>query len=353
MEYTPRPQLRIIPAAEGSTNRDAFSFPRPLNIRGDLEYVTTTATRGTASVANSRLIGSEEPLLFVVHPLSMIRPLRKHVYKKISEVIEMLIANLQLKGLSRDMVLSRLNRTAWFLKLFDCEGIGMLINIFKTYLYSSDTLAVPLSFKDIYEVYKSDMARTYSNEGFRLGTNAEIDNKKAFIVGSIDFTEETIMSTYRVPSDSLNIEHQTASGWRSNHFRNFHQIPVLTESADNLQSSSASNRQFFVSYGNLTLFKSFLPKLKLLLKRKQHHINDLQKGLKAKEKLVAEKQRLLVKKAHKLVYKNIKFKITSFENVLVKMENMFDVEYSDSKYAKSLADLHKNMNLINHFIAKI
>ncbi|BAM38548.1 conserved hypothetical protein [Theileria orientalis strain Shintoku] len=352
MESTPIPHLRIVPTSEATANRDHFSVPRPLNFRTDSDFATSSSSRLFSSVLNHKTSNGEEVVLFAIHPLTIIRPLRRRVYKKINDVLESLINSLQSKGLSKTVILSRLQNTRWFLKMFDYEGIGSLINVFKTYLCHSDTLVVPLIFKEVYDAYSSEMDRTYSKEVLRIGLNSDLDSRRAFIMGGIDFTEETMLSTYRNPYESLNNDLPTSSIWRisGTNIRNFNPIPTLASTQSNVQSVANTNRDFFLNEQNVSVFTAFLPKLRGILSKKKEELSELNKRLEQERKLTNEHHRLLLTNTYKHVYSAVEFEFNELEECLLTFENIFDIKYSQSKFAKSLDELHKNMNLIDSFV---
>eukprot|EP00375_Theileria_parva_P002865 XP_765546.1 hypothetical protein [Theileria parva strain Muguga] len=216
MESTPLPKLRIVPSSDPGFDSNHFSVPPPLNTSANPYSFPSNSNIPQYSPANfsnpanlshsrpftsvNRSISNDEVVLFAVHPQTIVRPLRRRVYRRIGEVLEAFLSSLESKGFTRGSVLARLKATPWFPRLFDYDGIGCLIKIFQNYVCHSHTLVVPLLFKEVYEVYAPEMDRTCASQVLRIGINPDTDNRKALVMGAIDFTEET-MSIYRNPLD--------------------------------------------------------------------------------------------------------------------------------------------------------
>uniref|UniRef100_A0A3B0MEI8 Uncharacterized protein n=1 Tax=Theileria annulata TaxID=5874 RepID=A0A3B0MEI8_THEAN len=373
MESTPLPKLRIVPSSDPGFDSHHFSVPPPLNTSSNSYPFPSTSNIPHYSSANlsnprpftsvNRTVSNDEVVLFAVHPQTIVRPLRRRVYHRIGEALEALLSSLEAKGYTRSSVLARLRSTPWFHRLFDYDGIGWLIKIFQNYVCHSHTLVVPLLFKEVYEVYAPEMDRTCASQVLRIGLNSDTDNRKALLMGAIDFTEET-MSIYRNPLDhnnSLSVSRVNKSVDRFNHSNlkitpvNVDKTPGHFENASNntvsdTDSGTIGNRDFFMNEQNLTLFTSFLPKLREVLRERTSKLRELEKTLESEEREKEERQRLLLKNAYKLVHRRVEDEFNAFERNLSVFENIFEAKYSKSKLANSMEELNKNMTILNTYI---
>lgn len=328
-------------AREGSTSRTFADDPLAL-----------TASRLLKGVNES-----QEVVLFALHPQTIIRPLRKAIRHVFSGLLEWLLEVMHRRGMPRNIALARLNRTRWFAGLFDYVAVERMLNIFKIYLSQSDALAVPRDFVDVYDAFSPEINRYCLSESVRTNM-IEHRNNRAFVVGGIDFTEETLKSMTRsvdlwgtqsnqtphLQSQLLmNISGSTANTAASS-------PGILTDplrSPAIANSTAALNRGYFLNKDNLMIMNNLVTRLQSVLRHKEKELEKLQRERRELDLQLSERKKVLLEICSNLTNQRIISDSMDFHKTLAATQQQFDAVKNPSGTSKAMEEIKMHMRSIN------
>ncbi|KAK2194654.1 hypothetical protein BdWA1_000563 [Babesia duncani] len=344
---TPKPMQPLThsvtrpPRPMGDVGMEHFSVPSVLpgalasmGPRAEGESGFLNSSSRVTMLPNAK--GTQEVVLFAIHPHAIVSPLRNRVNQKMHQLQEWVIHELQKRNLYPTQAIVRLQKQRWYMRLFDMRSIGSMINIFYHYLCQADVLIVPQSFRPVYEAYSLEMNRTVSGEAFKHNDS----RGAACVVGGIDFTEETVLSTQRVP------QQQQTPVFTSARFN----IPTpigLGNSSVSASANSAAivNRQSIINQEHLATIAALLPRLTTEAQEVKQRLEETRQELKIKQERVQEKQRQLLFACYSLAHQKLSSQTQHLESIL---RQLHDAQ-TNARLSKALDHISQQVDVIKNF----
>lgn len=310
---------------------------------------------------------SQEVVLFVLHPQTIIRPLRRAVRQVFTGLLEWLLDVMKRRGMPRNIALARLNATRWFARLFDYVAIERMLNIFKLYLNQSDALAVPRDFVDVYDAFSHEINRYCLSESMRTNM-VESHGNRAFVVGGIDFTEETLKSmtrsidpwqqhAYQTPlmPPQLIISGGSAAGTTG--AMGISSPGQLMEPVHNAATATSSvaevNRGYLLNKDNLAMMSTLVARLQSMLNQKKKELERLRREQSVVDAKLHERKRVLLEICVGLTNKRLLADSLDFKATFMCIQQQFDISRNIHSPAKQLAEINRHMHVISKCAASL
>ncbi|GIX64146.1 asparagine-rich protein, putative [Babesia caballi] len=299
---------------------------------------------------------SQEVVLFALHPQTVVRPLRRAVRQVFAGLLEWLLETLQRHGMPRNVALARLNRTRWFGRLFDYVAVERMLNIFKLYLSQSDVLAVPRDFVDVYDAFSHEINRYCLSESVQPRADAPHGNR-AFVVGGIDFTEETLKSMTRSLDPWPHQAQQTplypgkaTSGGSAGAAGGSASPGAPSDTAHTSAPAGALvsvNRRYLVSQDNLALVGNMVARLQGALRQRKKALDVLLRERAELDAQLKSRKRELLDLCVSLTNKRILADSLDFEATLLEVRQQFDPLSGAHRNSRALEEISQHMRVIN------